>query len=293
MSFLRRTPKPKLASGNEIERPRLDLSGPRLKQAFETLLTGSEELGGVENYVEALKLKSRLFQDAFLNNERDDVEVESFAALCAFMASVRRRIGHYLDENRFSRIRAAVTELLSSHEDTVNTDQRLAKFCASFPDDKAHRWVRDLAAEILHNTYPERYPLMNRWVWDRKANTGVIREIWFADDIDHITINVADGYGTFLMLREELSQFLHDNGVFRDILYYNDLLCAQVYADYVCAQGGSYLRADFASPDDPMQHVRRLLGLDGVKPRSGRTRVKAIDGEAYVIETNQPLLGNP
>ena len=292
MSFLRRNNNAQLASGDDVERPRLDLSGPRLTQAFETLLTGSEELGGVENYVEALKLKAQLFQDTFLGNENSDFELESFASLCAFMSSVRRRIGHYLSEDRFSRVRTAVAELLSSHQDTNNTDHSIAKFCASFPEDKSHRWVRDLAAEILHNTYPERYPLMNRWVWDSKANTGVIREIWFADDIDHITINVADGYGTFLMLREELSQFLHDNGVFRDILYYNDLLCAQVYADYICAQGGSYLRADFASPEDPMQHVRRLLGLDGVKARSGRTRLKAIDGESYVIETNQPLLGN-
>ena len=53
-----------------------------------------------------------------------------------------------------------------------------------------------------------------------------------------------------------------------------DLLCAQVYAGYVVEQGGSYLRADFASPYDPMQHTRRLLGLDGVDARSGRTRLK-------------------
>ena len=290
MSFLRRNKSP-IATPAEIERPRLDLSGPRLTQAFESLLAGSEELGGVENYVEALRLKSQLFQDTLLDKDKCDLELERFAALCAFMSSVRRRIGHYLHEDRFSRVNSAVAELLSSHQDTAGTDQRIAKFCANFPNDKEHRWVRDLASEILHNTFPERYPLMNRWVWDNKANTGVIREIWFADNIDHITINVADGYGTYLMLREELSQFLRDNGVFRDTLFYNDLLCAQVYADYICAQGGSYLRADFASPEDPMQHVRRLLGLDGVKARSGRTRLKAIDGEAYVIESNQPLLG--
>ena len=92
------------------------------------------------------------------------------------------------------------------------------------------------------------------------------------------------------MLREELSQFLTDNGVFSDVLIYVDLVCAQVYADYICAQGGSYLRADFSSPDDPMQHARRLLGLDGVRAGSGRTRLKAIDGESYVIEEDPGLL---
>jgi len=41
------------------------------------------------------------------------------------------------------------------------------------------------------------------------------------------------------MLREELSQFLSDNGFFRDILQYVDILCAQIYAQYICEQGGS------------------------------------------------------
>jgi hypothetical protein len=142
---------------------------------------------------------------------------------------------------------------------------------------------------MLHNVEPERYPLMNRWVWDAKANTGVLREIWHGENVDHITIPVGDGYGTYLMLREELSQFLSDNGFFRDVLQYVDILCAQVYAQYICEQGGSYLRADFSAPEDPMQHTRRLLGLDGVRPGSGRTRLKSIDGEAFVID-DTPLL---
>jgi hypothetical protein len=62
------------------------------------------------------------------------------------------------------------------------------------------------------------------------------------------------------------------------------MLCAKVYADYIAAQGGVYLRADFSAPRDPMEHTRRLLGLDGVRPGSGRTRLKAISGEAFVID---------
>ena len=91
------------------------------------------------------------------------------------------------------------------------------------------------------------------------------------------------------MLRAELSQYLSDNGIFRDVLQYVDVLCAQIYAHYICEQGSSYLRADFSAPEDPMQHTRRLLGLDGVKPGSGKTRLKSIDGEAFVIEDGNLL----
>ena len=73
------------------------------------------------------------------------------------------------------------------------------------------------------------------------------------------------------------------------MLWYVDLLCAKVYGDYIAAQGGLYLRADFSAPGDPMEHTRRLLGLDGVKARSGRTRLKAINGEAFVIDDKNLL----
>ena len=271
---------------HDIERPVLDLSADALRAALQTMIAGSEQHGGIERYIDAVKLKSDMFRQALAGNAAADLELETFMGLCTFMATVRRRVGNWLTGGSFEEMRVAIGDLL---DDARHIDSRIEHFCGRFPQDKAHRWVRDLAAEILHNTDPERVPLMNRWVWDARANTGVLREIWHADDIDHIRIGVGDSYGTFLMLREELSQFLSDNGFFRDVLYYVDVLCAQVYAQYICEQGGSYLRADFSAPEDPMQHTRRLLGLDGVRPGSGKTRLKSIDGEAFVLE-NEPSM---
>jgi hypothetical protein len=270
----------------DIERPVLQLSGDSLRLALQTVVNGSEELGGIERYVDAVKLKSSMFRQALGNGSIDRLELETFKGLCTFMATVRRRIGDWLTADRFIELRGHIEELLSDDDDI---DARIAQFCEHFPQDKAHRWVRDLATEMLHNTDPERVPLMNRWVWDASANTGVIREIWHGDDVDHITIPVGDGYGTYLMLREELSQFLSNEGFFRDMLQYCDILCAQVYAQYICEQGGSYLKADFSAPEDPMKHTRRLLGLDGVRPGSGKTRLKSIDGEAFVLDDSTLL----
>jgi hypothetical protein len=264
-------------------RPHLDLSGPLLTSALEALVAGTDRQGGVEQWIDALKLKSEMFQQAF-EHGAGDLPLDTFKGLCAFMASVRRRVGPWLEQPHYDQLLEGLAGLLDGAEDTGTTDERVAAFCERFPQDRKHRWVRDLATEVLHGRDPERYPLMNRWVWDAKANTGVIREIWFGDDVDNITLKVPDGYETALVLREELSQFLTDNGVFRDVIWYVDLLCAQIYAGYICAQGGVYLRADFSSPNDPMEHTRRMLGLDGVRADSGRTRLKSIDGEAHVIE---------
>ena len=285
-SLFTRTQVPVPLGGGQ---PRLELSGPILKRAFETLIAGTEQHGGIEQWIDALKLKSRMISQALGQGHPADMPLETFKSICAFMASVRRRVGPYLEKPAWDDMVEALSELLDQDSESLSVDERIAAFCARFPKDKKHRWVRDLATEILHGTDPERYPLMCRWVWDAKANTGVIREIWFDENIDNMTLDVPDGYDTCLVLRQELSQFLSDNGVFRDVTWYVDLLCAKIYADYIAAQGGLYLRADFSAPGDPMEHTRRLLGLDGVHTRSGRTRLKAINGEAFVIEDENLL----
>ena len=264
----------------------LDLSADALRAGLQIMIRGSEDHGGIERYVDAVKLKSAMFKQALVENDVAELDLETFKGLCTFMATVRRRISDWLSEERFGEMRVGIVELFA---DDDHIDNRIGRFCDRFPNDRKHRWVRDLAVELLHNSDPERVPLMNRWVWDSKANTGVIREIWHGEDVDHMTINVGDGYGTYVMLREELSQFLSDNGFFRDVLFYVDVLCAQVYAQYICEQGGSYLRVDFSAPEDPMQHTRRLLGLDGVQPGNGRTRLKSIDGEAFILDESKTL----
>lgn len=269
---------------HEFERPVLDLHGPAIRAAFQDAVRRADETGGIERYIDAVKLKSAMFRQALIENDVAELDLETFKGLCTFMATVRRRIGDWLNEDAFGDLRLLIVDLF---DDGEHIDSRVGRFCDAFPQDKKHRWVRDLAAELLHNADPERVPLMNRWVWDATANTGVIREIWHGENVDAMKIPVTDGYGTCIMLREELSRFLSDNGVFRDVLYYVDVVCAQIYAQYICEQGGSYLRADFTAPEDPMQHTRRLLGLDGVQAGDGRTRLKSIDGEAFRIDDSK------
>ncbi len=268
----------------QLARPQLDLSGPLLAEAFHSVAREAEEHGGIERYVEALKLKAALFQDTLGSGKVAELDLHNFVGLVAFMPTVRRRISPYLGRDGFANIRGGLVELLSDIASPSTTDQRISAFCARFPEDNAHRFIRDLAGEVLHNVDPERYPLMNRWVWDAKTNTGAVREIWFGDNVDRMTIPLADGYATFLMLREELAQFLTSQGIFRDVIFFTDILIAHVYAGYIAAQGGTYLRADFSSVEDPMHHTKRILGLDGLRPGSRRTRVKAENGQPFIIE---------
>ena len=267
-------------------RPVLDLSGPRLRRAFENLVESAEDTGGVERYVGALALKASLFEEVLGKGQVGELTEAEFYDLAAFITPVRRRIGGWLGRNGFAATRGRLVALLDGWSDVSTADQRVDAFVTSFPADREHRWSRDLAAEILHFTAPDRYPLMTRWMWDARVNTGVLREIWHTDDnVDPGAISISDDFATFATLREELEGFLHANGVFRDLVLYTDLLCAHIYAAYINDRGGQYLHADFCggAKADSMAHTRRLLGLDAVDTESGRTRLKLIDGEAYVL----------
>lgn len=257
--------------------PVLDLSGDRLRRAFADLVVSARPTGGIERYATALQLKSSLFVEVLGQGAGGLTETE-FLDLAAFMAPVRRRIGPTLAERGVESLRAAIAPLVSG-QGTV--DSRLAALTGAFPHDKAHRWVRDLGAEILHFTAPDTVPLMTRWIWDAGVGTGALREIWHADDVDAAEINVADDHAAFATLRTEIEGFLASEGVFRDRVWYADLLLGHVYAGYINDRGGQYLRNDFTIEGDPMQHTRRMLGLDAVDTETGRTRLRLIDGSAH------------
>lgn len=291
------------STGLTSDRPVLELSGTKLRIALERLVNGSEPHGGVERFADAVRLKSVVFQERLGEGKAATLSRAAFQEIVPLMATVRRRIGPLLEGRAWDITRSAIASLLDKAHDTTIADQRIARFESTLrgaggqppageregeqPSHRASaRFLRDLASELLHNTLPEHYPLLHRWVWDANTNTGVIRQIWHdpngaGDEVDHVVIGVADGYETHLMLREELSQFLADNGVFRDMLWHVDLLCAQIYGDYVSAQGGAYLKADFSTEGDLLEHTRRILGLDRASgKRFGAKRT--IEGAAAI-----------
>ncbi|HRD74569.1 MAG TPA: hypothetical protein PK264_01320 [Hyphomicrobiaceae bacterium] len=253
-------------------RPVLHLSGPKLRGSLEGLIKAAEELGGIESFVAAVKLKSELFQERLGEGRAAAIERGAFDDLIRFMPTVRRRISALVATDAWSGTRAAMAELLQDAHQPGTGDARIAAFEGALREratatDGAHaRFHRDFAAELLHNVWPEHYPLMTRWVWDAKANTGVLREIWHdpiaGDATDQIVIDAPDTHDAFLVLREELSHFLSEQGIFRDMLWFVDLVEAHIYGGYINSQGGAWLKADFSAEGDPLEHTRRILGLD-------------------------------
>ncbi len=86
-------------------RPVLDLSGPKLRRAFENLVESAEDTGGIERYVGALALKASLFEEVLGKGQVSQLTEPEFYDLAAFITPVRRRIGAWLGRNGFAAMR--------------------------------------------------------------------------------------------------------------------------------------------------------------------------------------------
>ena len=94
-------------------RPVLDLSGPKLRAAFENLIESAEATGGVERYVGALALKASLFDEVLGSGRAADLTETEFYDLAAFVTPARRRIGAWLAGNGFDAMYRQIEALLA------------------------------------------------------------------------------------------------------------------------------------------------------------------------------------
>ena len=264
----RRPPVPATPAAVEVL-PTLDLSGPALRAGLQALRDAAARAGGLETVLDALRLKVRLFGELAGGGRIAGLEEGPLLALCTLMATVRRHVASWLAVNGFASLHGHLVALLDGGGDLQD---RFDAFLARVPGGTRERWLRDLAAELLHFTDPERVPLMTRWMWDATAGSGVLREIWFEDAA--AAMPPSDRVGTFRTLRRELDGFLREAGMYRDLALLQDLLCAQIYARYINDRGGAYLKRDFTGEEDPLAHTRRLLGLDCWSENGLRIKLK-------------------
>jgi len=256
--------------------PVLDLGGPQLRAALEDLVEASASTGGIDVYVNALGVKSALFAALLGRDAIVRLDENLLRDLLALMPTVRRRARMWLDKEGAASLRARIITLMEGHGREQPVDELIAQFTGQFPAGNDYRWTRDLAAEILHFTAPDRCPLMTRWIWDGNAKTGVLREIWFDDAIDEKRVVIRDDFATFKVLADEIAGFLRENGFFRELSLCQDVMFAHVYARYINDRGNQFLKGDFGGPEDRMAHTRRMLGLDAPGAKKNRIAPPAI-----------------
>lgn len=243
-----------------------------------SLLEALSEVGGIEPFLAALSLKSDLFEGAVGPTAIGTLDLAKLEVLLETVMPARKRIWPSLTAMGDAGVRSAVTALLYG---SAPLEDRMNAFVAAVPvvapDAKGAKKVRralwDFGAELLHFRKPLQYPLMTRWVWDQASHAGAIRELVKGGDT-LTSVPLGTDPGVFEAARQWLAERLADNGVYRDPHFVVDIFLAHAYADYMRAlsSGMGLLNADFGGKSDPLEVVRKLLGIDAARRTESRVK---------------------
>ncbi len=203
-----------------------------------------------------LRGKAERFRDLLERGEAARRTPYEIRGLLRPMFGVRRRADAIL-AGVGDRLPAEVDLLLHGDEDLPERFERFHALVAGVPGIGP-----DLPAELLHFTYPDRYWLWTKWMWDPRNGTGALTLV--TDDFDLR----ADGVGeTYLKVGEAVA-FVNETGKAAGFasagegLLGTDLFLACVYGVYMFTVLRMRMTNEFTKivPELP-ELVRRLLGV--------------------------------
>ncbi|MHB1951053.1 MAG: hypothetical protein ACYCQK_06210 [Acidiferrobacteraceae bacterium] len=283
MLWFRKSPEGRdAAAGRDVITPaelKVEFEPRVFAQKFAALLEQVGAAGGVDGFLDALARKSMVFQTLLAPGEIPQLGLEGLETLLETVMPARKRLWPGLSMLSQDAMRNSVRELLYGE---TPLSSRIAAFADAIPEPagadtkgarKRRRAAEDFAAELLHFSDPRRYPLMSRWVWDQATHTGALREFVKGGDTLE-AVPLGSDPGVYEAGRVWLTDQMAAHGVYREPHYVVDLLLAHAYADYMrsMSNGMGLLNADFGGKSDPMEVVKKLLGIDEARKRDSRIR---------------------
>jgi len=241
---------------------------------LERLLDATAERGGIEVFLDALRGKQELFNEALRTDVLLQMDAPAFQIVLDAVFPARRRLGSVVSSLPMDQWRQQ-TELLLRGKQSLS--DRLENFVsmAITNNKKQQRALWDFAAELIHFNDPEHYPLMSRWIWDEKTQSGSLREFIRGNDTMQ-TVEMGTAAEDFEAARVWMIGQLSEKGFYRDLPLLVDLVKAQAYADYVLAMssGMGMMGSEFGGKMEPLDFVVKLLGIELAR-NGGRSRLKA------------------
>lgn len=261
----------------------LPLDSAYFMHKFSALQANTEGDGGVEVLVTSLVAKHQLFARLLDVSSLPSLQDEDLESLLDTVFSARRRLYPDLKAFGLDKTKALIHELLFGN---LTISERLSRFAdmvqVNEADDrearklaaKNKRAAYDFGAEILHFSQPDKFPLMTRWVWDQQAQSGALREFIRGNDaMDNVSLGNAPEM--FEGARVWLAAQLAEQGLYRDIPQWIDLVMAQAYTEYFRSMAEGMLSSEFGRGSTPGEHLKKFLGIDA-PIKEGRSRVKRI-----------------
>jgi len=253
----------------------------QFQQHFAKLGSQAEESAGLEALLASLQMKSQLFSSLLNPQSLPSLSMEGIEALLETVFSARRRLFPALQALGVEAARGAIHELLYGDMALV---ERLQAFSGIVPIDesadketrkqaaKNRRAAFDFGAEMLHFNNPVKYPLMTRWVWDQNTVSGALREFIRGND-SLPDVPLGNSPEMFEGARAWLAEQIAEQGLYKDVPFWIDLVEAQAYSEYFRSMAEGMLSADFGRGITPQEQLKKFLGIDAER-KAGQSRVK-------------------
>jgi len=221
------------------------------------ILGDGEELAQ-EFYSRVLE-KSNLFKDTFSKDKLASLDKNSLAEIFYKTYPARRFRNKIIEETGLNNLKNAISDLLYTKADSW--EQRVNAF-ADVIRGVSRKNAKDIAAEILHFTFPEDYILYTSWIWDPESESGAIVFLKEEAPVNgHGREMYGSTYEEFYQTYVQVYEKLIDFGIRVRGFLFVDIFLAMIYGTYVDYMSLSTMHSakGFFPPADFI--AKRLLGV--------------------------------
>ncbi len=224
----------------------------------------------VQEFYQDLLEKSQLFQETLSKERLPSLSEEDLERVFERIFAARRKKKKIIEETGIDRLKKAISDLLYGDEKggffkkkkvERTWEEKVDEFAKQIRgvDKKS---ARDIAAELLHFTFPDRYILWTSWIWDPESETGAI--VFLKEEPPtggRGRRMYGETYEQFKQVYEQIAEKLQEFGIKVKGYLFVDIFLAMIYATYVDYMTLSTMHSakGFFPPAGVM--ARRLLGV--------------------------------
>jgi len=211
---------------------------------------------------DALEEKSLLFKHTLAEDKLNGISKEELDVVLKRVFSIRRKLDKLYEQIPFDKLKPAIYDLLHSSD---KIDHRFQIFFDALGElDTPLKY--DLTSELLHFTFPNKYWLWSRWMWDPKNKTGAIPLVTTEGfDLDgkkmsEVYMKVGKGIAFVHSVAESAEFQFINRSLFGTDVY---LSCVYIIYSYTILQLKMTKEFNEVMPG-MTEFSRRLLGVYGV-----------------------------
>ncbi len=225
-----------------------------------------------QEFYQELVEKVELFRNTLAKERLPSLKEEELEQVFDKIFAARRKKKKIIEETGLDRLKKAISDLLYGDEKgglfrkkkarERSWEEKVEEFAKQIRgvDRKS---ARDIAAELLHFTFPDKYILWTSWIWDPESETGAI--VFLKEEPPtggRGRRMYGETYEQFKQVYEQIAEKLQEFGIKVKGYLFVDLFLAMIYATYVDYMTLSTMHSakGFFPPAGVM--AKRLLGVN-------------------------------